>query len=140
MYVRAADRRTAPRPNGLADRHAQNGADQCVGERNLNGKTYTVQELAAEWGWSESTIRTLFENEPLVLKKVGPKGMRVSRRIPAEVALRVKQRLQQPPTIVKLRKPKKERHKVYLYPEKHKKAVARAEALLATARAAATAA
>jgi len=132
MYVCAADRRTAPRPLGLADRHAQNGADQC--------KTYTVQELAAEWGWSESTIRTLFENEPLVLKKVGPKGMRVSRRIPAEVALRVKQRLQQPPTIVKLRKPKKERHKVYLYPEKHKKAVARAEALLATPIAAATAA
>ena len=63
-----------------------------VGERH-----YSPQELAELWGISIETIRTIFRNEPGVLK-IGKPGTRTRRqyftlRIPRPVAERVHERL-----------------------------------------------
>jgi hypothetical protein len=60
---------------------------------------YTVAQLAAEWNLSPDKIRSLFRDEPGVVKlydkKAHAKRKRVyiTLRIPVEVAKRVKQRL-----------------------------------------------
>jgi hypothetical protein len=92
-------------------------------------KKYTIPELAKESGWSDNTIRTMFRHHPLAQKKPGPTNQRVAVRIPGTIALQVFQDLQREPNIVKLPKAKKEPRKVYLYPERHKKALGRAEQL-----------
>ena len=57
---------------------------------------YRVRELAARWGFAESTIIKMFRNEPGVLRLGGDshgKRSYVSLSIPESVALRVHQRL-----------------------------------------------
>jgi hypothetical protein len=100
-------------------------------------KNYTVQELAEAFGWSDNTIRPLFRHHPLVTKKPGATRQRVAIRIPGTVALQVFGDMQREPIIVKMQKVKKEKKKVWLRPEKHNKAIARADALATTQRAAA---
>jgi hypothetical protein len=60
-------------------------------------KHYTPDELAESWGVSTETIRSIFRDEPGVLKigKTGGKYKRgyVTLRIPGEVAERVHRRL-----------------------------------------------
>jgi hypothetical protein len=92
-------------------------------------ETYTIPELANASGWSENTIRTLFRHHPLTQKKAGPTRQRVAVRIPGTVALQVFGDMQREPVVIKIQKTKKPKVKVWLRPEKHKKAVARAEAL-----------
>jgi hypothetical protein len=64
--------------------------------RNLE-RHYTPQELAALWGFDQTTIRRMFLDEPGVLKE-GRRGRRdgkrsyVSLRIPASIAQRVHER------------------------------------------------
>jgi hypothetical protein len=60
-------------------------------------KHYAPRELAELWGLSKETIRTIFRNEPGVLK-IGSNGTRLKRgyktlRIPQSVAERVHTRL-----------------------------------------------
>lgn len=63
---------------------------------HVKGTLYTVQELAAEWGFGVDKIRELFEKEPGVVKLAKPKkpGRRayVTLRIPEDVAARVQRR------------------------------------------------
>ncbi|MGH9684452.1 MAG: hypothetical protein ACRD4S_12690 [Candidatus Acidiferrales bacterium] len=64
---------------------------------HVAGTHYSVQELAALWGFSPDTIRELFESESGVLV-VGQDGNRRKRgyrtlRIPESVAVRVQRRL-----------------------------------------------
>lgn len=69
----------------------------------------------------------------MVQKKAGPTRQRVAIRIPGTIALQVMNDLKQEPVIEKPAK-REPRQVEYLFPEKHKKAVARAEAQ-ATAKA-----
>jgi hypothetical protein len=59
---------------------------------------YTVLELSSLWGFSDRTIRRLFDTEPGVIKIDRPETTRKRRytsiRIPTRVAQRVYQRLQ----------------------------------------------
>jgi len=61
-------------------------------------KHYTVLELSSLWGFSDRTIRRLFDTEPGVIKIDRPETRRKRRytsiRIPAAVAQRVYKRLQ----------------------------------------------
>ena len=65
-------------------------------------KYYSPKELAAMWNFSPATIRTLFRNEPGVLKLDGM-GRACGKRsyttfsIPESAALRVRERLAQKP-------------------------------------------
>src|SRR5689334_2796593 len=65
-------------------------------------KHYTPKELATLWRFSPATIRSLFRNEPGVLKLEGL-GTACGKRsyttfsIPESVALRVRERLAQKP-------------------------------------------
>ncbi len=57
------------------------------------GKHYSVQEISELWGWSENTIRRLFQNEPGVIKKGSPETRNKRKRwqlsIPESVVVRV---------------------------------------------------
>ena len=55
---------------------------------------YTVGQIAAIWGWSEQTVRRVFDGEPGVLRLGGITPLRGKRQyvtltIPASVAARV---------------------------------------------------
>jgi hypothetical protein len=68
-------------------------------ERNgVLERHYTVFELSNLWGFSDRTIRRLFDSEPGVIKIDRPETIRkrryTSMRIPAWVAQRVYLRLQ----------------------------------------------
>ena len=66
-------------------------------EIGLSGHHYSPVELAEAWGISVETVRSIFREEPGVLKlgKTGTKYRRAyfTLRIPQEVALRVHRRL-----------------------------------------------
>lgn len=80
----------------------------------------------------------MFRHHPLTQKNPGPTRQRVHIRIPGSVALQVFQDLQREPVLQKPAK-KQPRQVEYLFPDKHKKAIARAQAQ-ATAKAASNAA
>lgn len=70
-------------------------------------KHYTVQELAAMWGFSEDTVRRMVMHEPGVLNwpgmgSVSGKRVYTTRKIPESVALRIYERLKHPALKVQL--------------------------------------
>ena len=85
------------RLRGMVEQTAERAAK--TGSTHTPGTNYTVQELAALWGFGVDKIRELFEDEPGVVKLKNPakKGKRgyQSIRIPETVAERVSRRLAQ---------------------------------------------
>jgi hypothetical protein len=60
-------------------------------------KHYSVQDICELWGWSENTIRRIFQNEPGVIK-IGSPETRYKRKrwqlsIPESVVVRVHAKL-----------------------------------------------
>ena len=61
-------------------------------------KPYTPAELMIKWGYSRPSVIRLIKDEPGVLKlRLGPKGTRTTYSVPAEVELRIRRRLADPP-------------------------------------------
>ena len=61
-------------------------------------KTYSPGELMIKWGYSRPSVIRLIRDEPGVLKlRLGPKGTRTTYSVPAEVELRIRRRLADPP-------------------------------------------
>lgn len=74
----------------------------------ITEKHYSINELA-HWGFSETTLRKWFRNEPGVLHLEGPGGKYDSLSIPESVAERVYERLQYKSEAIKM-PPKRELH------------------------------
>ena len=82
---------------GIAASTEQNAAAGGRSPLSAFEKHYSVQEVAELWGYSENTIRRIFQDEKGVLKQGRPetrfKRKRFQLSIPESVLIRVHQRM-----------------------------------------------
>ena len=65
--------------------------------RTAEEKCYRVKELANLWSTSSTTITRMFKDDPDVIRKPGPRGLRTTLFIPACSVLRVRESLAHKP-------------------------------------------
>ena len=73
----------------------EHGSKQVMGSGTAapEERHYRVKDLAALWSTSSTTITRMFGNEPGVIRKLGPRGLRTKLFIPESAVLRVRERL-----------------------------------------------